>query len=69
MPKVLLGEIIGNQIGKNAIFYVKKGLLFYKQPILQSLHGFLTKKLRKISKKWLKRGQKFNIFGKIHSLK
>ena len=28
MPKVLLGEIIGNQIGKNAIFYVKKGLLF-----------------------------------------
>ena len=50
MPKVLLGEIIGNQIGKNAIFYVKKGLLFYKQPSLQSLHGFLTKKLQKIPK-------------------
>ena len=56
MPKVLLGEIIGNQIGKNAIFYVKKGLLFYKQPSLQSLHGFLTKKLQKIPQKWLKRG-------------
>ena len=49
MPKVLLGEIIGNQIGKNAIFYVKKGL-FYKQPSLQSLHGFLTKKLQKVLK-------------------
>ena len=24
MPEVLLGEILGNQIGKNAIFHVKK---------------------------------------------
>jgi len=55
MPKVLLGEIIGNQIGKNAIFYVKK-VFFYKQTSLQSLHGFLTKKLQKITKKWFKRG-------------
>ena len=57
MPKVLLGEIIGNQIGKNAIFYLKKSLLFYKQPSLQSLHGFLTKKLQKIPKKWSKEGR------------
>ena len=29
MPKVLLGEIFGNQIGKNAIFHIKKSP-FYK---------------------------------------
>ena len=28
MPKVLLGEILGNLIGKNAIFHVKRSLLF-----------------------------------------
>ena len=51
MPKVLLGEIIGNQIGKNAIFYVKKVFSCYKQPSLQSLHGFMTKKLLKVPPK------------------
>ena len=25
MPEVLLGEILGNHIGKNAMFHVKKG--------------------------------------------
>ena len=30
MPEVSLGEILGNQMGKNAIFHVKKGLLNYQ---------------------------------------
>jgi len=30
MPEVLLGEILGNQIGKNAILHIKKGPLFYQ---------------------------------------
>ena len=30
MPEVLLGEILGNQIGKNAIFQVKKVFFFYQ---------------------------------------
>ena len=69
MPKVLLGEIIGNQIGKNAIFYVKKIFFFYKQPSLQSLHGFLTKKLQKIPQKTVKKRVEIQYFWKIHSLK
>jgi len=56
MPEVLLGEILGNQIGKNAIFHVKKVFFFTKQQNLQSLHGFLTKKLQKIKKNCSKRG-------------
>ena len=65
LSEVLLGEILGNQIGKNAIFHMKKSLFFTKQQSLQSLHGVLTKKLQKIPKIWSKRGQKFNIFGKF----
>ena len=56
MPKVLLGDIIGNQIGKNAIFYVKKVFFFYNQPGLQSLHGFFYQKTPENPQKWSKRG-------------
>ena len=50
LSEVLLGEILGNQIGKNAILHVKKVFFFTKQQSLQSLHGFLTKKSRKSKK-------------------
>ena len=53
MPKVLLGEILGNQIGKNAIFHIKKS---FKS--LQSLHGILTKNSRKSPKFGQKEGEK-----------
>ena len=57
MPEVLVGEILGNQIGKNTIFQVKKVFFFTKQQSLQTLHGFLTKKLQKIqNKNWSKKG-------------
>ena len=69
MSEVLLGEILGNQICKNAILHVEKVFFFTKQQSLQSLHGFLTKKLQKIPKNGQKEGTKFNIFWKIRSLK
>ena len=47
MPEVLLGKILGNQIGKNAILHVKKVFLLTKQQNLPSLHGILTKNSRK----------------------
>ena len=31
MPEVLLGEILGNQIGKNAILHIKKVSFIKKQ--------------------------------------
>ena len=31
LPEVLLGEILGNQIGKNAIFDVKKVFFLYQR--------------------------------------
>jgi len=56
MPKVLLDEILGNLIGKNAIFHVKEVFFFYqKQQSLQSQHGFLTKKTPENPQKWSKR--------------
>ena len=57
MPGTNLGyhTLLGNQIGKNTIFYVKKVFLFTKQQSLQSLHGFFTKKN---SRKSPKIGQK-----------
>ena len=57
--------VLGDQMGKNAIFHIQKVSFFTKQQSLQSLHGVLTKKLQKIPKIWSKRGQKFNIFGKF----
>ena len=48
LSEVLLGEILGNQIGNNAIFHIKKVSFFTKQQSLQSLHGVLTQKLRNI---------------------
>ena len=68
MPEVLLGELLGNQIGKNAIFHVKKVFLFTKQQSLQSLHGFLTKKFQKIKENGQKRVE-IQYFWKIYSLK
>ena len=45
MTEVLMGEMLGNQIGKNAIFHVKKVFFFYQ-----------TKKF--VVSAWLKKGQK-----------
>ena len=50
LHEVLLGEILGNQIGKNAIFHIKKSFFSKYQKSLQSLHGILTKNSRKSPK-------------------
>ena len=55
LSEVLLCKILGNQIGKNAIFHIQKVSFFTKQQSLQSLHGVLTKKLQKIPEIWSKR--------------
>ena len=66
LPEVLLGEIFGNQIGKNAIFPVKKVSFLTKQQSLQSLHRFLTKITpQNPPKNGPKRGEKFDIFEKF----
>ena len=46
-----------------------KRSFFKKQPSLQSLHGFLTKKLQKIPKKMVKKLVEIQYFWKTHSLK
>ena len=66
LSKVLLGEILGNQIGKNAIFHIKK-VSFLQNNSLQSLHGVLTKKLQKISKVWSKKGENSIFLEKLFS--
>ena len=66
---MLLGEIIGNQIDKNAIFYVKKVFFFYKQPSLQSLHGFFDQKTPENPQKMVEKRVEIQYFWKIHDLK
>ena len=65
MPKLLLGETHGNQIGKHAMFHIKK-VLFYKA---QGLAVSALEHGPKNSLNFVKKRAKFNIFGEIHSLK
>ena len=69
MPKVLLGEIIGNQIGKNAIFYVKKGLLFLQTTKFAVSAWIYDQKTPENHPKMVKNRVEIQYFWKIHSLK
>ena len=61
MPEVLLDEILGNQMGKNAIFHVKKIFFFYQTTkIAVSAWKFD----QKTSENFIFI-EKFNIFGKF----
>jgi len=53
---------------KMQYFTLKMSVSFSKQQCAVSAWG-IDQKLKKIPKFWSKRGQKFNIFWKIHSLK
>ena len=56
MPKVLLGEIIGYQIGKNAIFYVKKRSSFLQTNKFADSAWIFDQKTPENHQKWVKRG-------------
>ena len=58
---MLLGEILGNQIGKMQYFTLKESL-FYKTTEFAVSAWSIDQKLQKIPKIWSKTGQKFNIF-------
>ena len=68
MPKVLLGEIIGNQIGKNAIFYVKKGL-FLQTTKFAVFAWIFDQKPPENPQKMVKKRVEIQYFWKFHSLK
>ena len=69
MPKVLLGEILGNLIGKNAIFHVKRSLLFY-QTTKFAVSGYIfDQKDSRKSKKMIKKMVEIQYIWKFHSLK
>ena len=55
MPKVLLGEILRNLIGKNAIFHVKRSLLFYQTTKFAVSAWIFDQNTPENSKKWSKR--------------
>ena len=69
MPKVLLGEIIGNQIGKNAIFYVKKRSSFLQTTKFAVSAWIFDQKTPENPQKMVKKRVKIQYFWKIHSLK
>ena len=69
MPKVLLGEIIGSQIGKNPIFYVEKGLLFLQTTKFAVSAWIFDQKTPENTQKMVKKRVKIQYFWKIHSLK
>ena len=68
-PKVLLCKIIGNQIGKNAIFYVKKGLLFLQTTKFAVSAWIFDQKTPENPKKMVTKRVEIQYFWKIHSLK
>ena len=55
-PEVLLSEILGNHIGKNPIFHVKKGLLFYQTTNFAVSAWIYDQKTPENPKNWSKRG-------------
>ena len=65
MPKVLLGEILGNLIGKNAIFHVKRSLLFYQTSQFAVSAWIFDQKTPENPKKWIKKRVEIQFFGKF----
>ena len=66
MPKVLLDEILGNQIAKNAIFHIKK--VFFKKTATTEFAisaWRIYQKIQKIPKILSKRGETSILLGKI----
>ena len=57
MPEVLLGEILGNQIGKNAIFHIKKSPFYKTTEFAVSVWNIDQKNSRKSPKFGQKEGK------------
>ena len=60
---MLLGEILEYQIGKNTIFHIKKVIFFETTKFAVSAWS-IDQKTPENPQNLVKRGQKFNIFGK-----
>lgn len=68
LSEVLLGEILGNQIGKNAIFHIKKSP-FYKTTEFAVSAWRIDQKTPENPQKLVKMRLEIQYFWKIHSLK
>ena len=68
LSEVLLGEILGNQIGKNAIFHIKKSP-FYKTTEFAVSAWSIDQKTPENPQNLVKKRAKIQYFWKIHSLK
>ena len=68
IPEVLLDEIFGNQIGKNAIFQIKK-VLFYKTIEFADSALSIDQTTQENPQNFVKKRAKIQYFWKIRSLK
>ena len=68
LSEVLLGEILGNQIGKNAIFHIKK-VSFYKTTEFAVSAWSIDQKTSNPQNLVKQKRAKIQYFRKIHSLK
>ena len=65
MPEVLLGEILGNQIAKNAIFHIKKSSFFYKTTEFAVSAWSIDQKTSENPQSLVKKRAKIQYFRKI----
>ena len=69
MPEVLLGEILGNQIGKNAIFHIEKVSFCFKTTEFAVSAWSIDQKTPENPQNLVKKRAKIENFWKIDSLK